>query len=77
MGGRVSPNKCKTLSTSAEARAEYRKARYEGVDGLVPVETSMRDLGAHLSLATKKTASTLTQRIERGIAVLKRLQRAN
>eukprot|EP00969_Alexandrium_andersonii_P064344 2834266-Alexandrium_andersonii.AAC.1 len=61
MGGKVSPQKCKHVSTSDAVRAQLRRTQGPGA---IPVMTDMRDLGTHLALGKRLVAPTIARRFE-------------
>eukprot|EP00969_Alexandrium_andersonii_P041854 1835727-Alexandrium_andersonii.AAC.1 len=63
MSGTLSPDKCCTLANDKALRARFKAHRYVGIQGHSPIKVGMRDLGAHLCLAVRLTAATLTQRM--------------
>eukprot|EP00969_Alexandrium_andersonii_P014593 636525-Alexandrium_andersonii.AAC.1 len=73
MGSEISAEKCKTLSTSPGVREAMRGRTY-GAEGVtIPVCTSMRDLGSHLTLAKRSVGPTLARRLEAATEVVKRI----
>ena len=64
MGARIAPTKSVTFASTSTSREWLREHRWRRLGKKVPVQTDMKDLGAHLNTATNRAyGATLTKRI--------------
>ena len=77
MGGRIAPNKSHTFSSCQATRRWLERHKWRRLHTKVPVCSSFRDLGAHLSTSKRMEAQTLTRRIQKATKTVRRLQRVN
>ena len=67
MGARIAPTKSVTFASNSTSRKWLREHRWRRLGKKIPLQTDMRDLGAHLNTAANRAyGTTLTNRMRDG-----------
>lgn len=75
LGARLAPTRSYTFSTSEVARDWLRQCTWPEVGGTIPCINHGRDLGAHFNLSDSSVGATLTERLRKATARVRRIAR--
>ena len=77
IGAKIAPTKCFTFSSNRTTRKRLRTHFWLSPSSQVAVVTNLRDLGAHLSLGSTLTGTTITKRLHKATAIVHKIARTS